>query len=91
MNETNWFPSDDEFDAMDIGGIIQKMDDYQDELLKIIFKHYSLNSLESRLFPYYKRIVDLEQYSNVCQMVRYLKDDVRREKSVKLIETLISV
>ena len=90
LNETNWFPSDYEFDTMDIEEIVYRVNDYQNELLKSIFKHYSLNPLESRLFPYYKRIVDLEQYPNVCQMVRYLKDGARREKAVRLVETLIS-
>lgn len=89
VNETNWFPDTNEFDAMSVPEILSKMDAEQAEELAVIFKHYTMNDLEKRLFPYYQRITNLFQYPNVCLMVEWLKDDTRWEKCAALIETLI--
>lgn len=89
VNETGWFPETNEFDEMPVPEILGRMDAEQAEKLAVIFKHYTMNDLEKRLFPYYKRIADLFQYPDVCLMVKWLKDDARREKCAALIEALI--
>lgn len=89
VNETNWFPENNEFDAMPVPEILSKMDAEQAEKLAVIFKHYTMNDLEKRLFPYYQRITNLFQYPDVCLMVEWLKDDTRRKKCAALIEALI--
>lgn len=89
VNETNWFPEEEEFDRMTISEILERMDREQQALLDIIFSQYSLNSLEQRLLPYYKKICGLFQYPNVCLMAKWLKDDARWKKAAELIEALL--
>ena len=88
LNETQWFPEEDEFDQMTVSEIAERIDKEQEELLSVIFRHYTLNELERYALPYYKGIVDLFQYPNVCMMVQLLKDDAHREKCAELIQTL---
>jgi len=88
LNETNWFPEEIEFDTMSVEAIVQKMDEEQRRRLNAIFRHYTLNKEEKFAFPYYKRIVDLFQYPNVCEMIKWLKEENRREKCAALIHAL---
>lgn len=89
LNETNWFPHEEDLDKMTVSEILEAMDAKQAENLNVIWRHYIMNDVEKRLFPYYKRIVDLFQYPDVCMMVNWLKDETRREKCVQLITALI--
>ncbi len=89
VNETNWFPSTEEFDKMDIPEILSAIDTKQSEVLGCILANYSLNPLEQKMLPYFKGISDLFQYPNVCQMIEWLKDDTRREKATQLIAGMI--
>lgn len=89
LNETNWFPEEDEFDSLTIEEILAKQDTEQAENLAVILRHYTLNGDEKYAFPYYKRIVDMFQYPDVCLMVEWLGSDARREKCAHLIEALI--
>lgn len=88
LNETNWFPEEDEFDSLSVPEIIARLDHEQEDNLAVIFKHYSLNDAEKYAFPYYKRIVDMFQYPDVCEMVEWLKNDARRGKCAELIRAL---
>ncbi len=90
LNETNWFPQKEEFDSMSVEEMLTCMTERQNELLEAIFRHYELNPIECEMFPYYKRIIDLEQYPNVCFLISVLKDEERRNKAVDLIEAMIS-
>ena len=65
------------------------MDAEQADTLSVILRHYAMNDAEKYAFPYYKRIVELFQYPNVCEMVKWLKEDVRKDKCVKLIQALV--
>ncbi len=87
-NETNWFPEEEEFDEMSVGEITHKIDSEQAELLPAIFENYTMNDLEKRLFPYYKRISDLFQWPNVCSFQKWLKEDARKAKCIALIRAL---
>ena len=89
LNETNWFPEEDEFDQMSVQEMIARMESAQAEALSVIFRHYTMNGAEHFAFPYYQRIVDLFQYPNVCAMVKWLKEDARREKCVGLIQAMM--
>ncbi len=89
VNETNWFPDTQEFDRMTVPEILEAMDRKQQALLDVIYRRYSLNELEKKLFPYYKRISDLFQYPDVCLMISWLKDAARKEKAAQLIRALI--
>lgn len=89
LNETNWFPEEEEFDALSIQDIISKQDSEQNEELSVILKHYTLNEDEKYAWPYYKRIADLFQYPNVCLMTEWLESDQRREKCAELIRAMI--
>lgn len=89
VNETNWFPETEQFDNRTVSEILEAMDREQNALLGVILSQYSLNPLEKRLLPYYKRITELFQYPNVCALIRWLKDDARREKAAALIRALI--
>lgn len=89
LNETNWFPEEAEFDSLSIFEIIAKQDSEQYDGLSVILQHYTLNSDEKYAFPYYKRIIDMFQYPNVCLMVEWLDNDSRRDKCAELIEALI--
>lgn len=89
LNETNWFPQKHEFDSMSVEKMLAYMTEKQNELLDAIFNHYRPNSLEWEMLPYYKRIIDLEQYPNVCILIDMLNDISRRDKAVDLIEAMI--
>ena len=65
------------------------MDTEQADTLSVILQHYALNDTEKFAFPYYKRIVDLFQYPDVCEMVKWLKDEARKDKCVELIQALV--
>ena len=88
-NETNWFPEEAEFDNMTIDEILRRIDTEQAELLKVIFENYTMDELETRLFPYYKRIADLFQWPIVCSFKKWLKEDLRKEKGIALIQALV--
>ena len=88
LNETNWFPEDEEFDALSVREIISKQDAEQAEKMSVILRHYTLNDLEQYVIPYYKRIVNIFQYPDVCSMIKWLNNDSRREKCACLIKAL---
>jgi len=90
VNETNWFPDTGEFDMLTVDEILQRIDGEQEILLAVIFENYTMNDLEKRLLPYYKRIADLFQWPNVCLMVKWLKDSSRKEKCISLIRALVN-
>ena len=89
LNETNWFPEEAEFDKMSVAEIVAEMDEKQADTLSVILRHYAMNEAEKFAFPYYKRIVDLFQYPDVCMMVKWLKDPDRKGKCVELIQVLM--
>ncbi len=89
INETNWFPEEKDFDALTIPGMLEQMDRSHAQESAPIYRHYTLNDLEKRLYPYFQQIVYLFQYPNACAMVAWLKNDARREKCAQLIEALI--
>lgn len=89
LNETNWFPDDAAIDAMTVPAILVRQDAAQNEALSVILRHYALNDDEKYAFPYYKRIVDLFQYPNVCSMVAWLHHDARREPCAAFIRALV--
>lgn len=89
LNETNWFPENEEFDSLTVEEILSKQDKEQEESLDVILKHYKLNAIEKYAIPYYKRIINLFQYPNVCSMVEWLDDIAKRDKCVQLIESLL--
>ncbi len=91
LNETNWFPDPDDFDRMDISEIPAQMRHTQNRLLRGILASYDLNPLELRLLPYYRQIVDLFQYPDVCLMNTWLRDPARREKAAALLRALLSL
>ncbi len=89
VNETNWFPDAGAFDMLTVPAILEKMEQEQTRALSVILRHYPLNALEQKQLPNYKGLVNLFQYPNVCQMVKWLRDDTRREKCVQLIQDLM--
>lgn len=89
LNETNGFPDEAEFDKLSVQEILTRMDTEQADTLSVILRHYAMNDAEKYAFPYYKRIVDLFQYPNVCEMVKWLKEDARKDKCVALIQALV--
>lgn len=89
LNETNGFPEEAEFDKLSVPDIVAHMDAEQADTLSVILRHYAMNDAEKYAFPYYKRIIDLFQYPNVCEMVKWLKEDVRKDKCVELIQALV--
>lgn len=89
LNETNWFPETDEFDSLSIAEIISRQDAEQENNLSVILRHYTLNDIERYAFPYYKRIVNLFQYPDVCSMTEWLNNERRRDKCAKLIQALV--
>ena len=88
VNETNYFPDEDEFDRLTVEQIVEKMATEQADMLSVICKHYTMNEVENFAFPLYQRIADLFQWPNVCSMVKWLKEDARRDKCVSLIRAL---
>lgn len=89
LNETNCFPEEKDFDELTVQRMIAKMNEDQSKAISVILKHYSLNDTEIHAMPYYKRLIDLFQYPNVCQMCEWLTDTKRKEKCAELIKTLI--
>ena len=49
-----------------------------------------VNIDEKQEIPYYKRIVSLFQYPNVCSMIEWLQSNIRRKKCVELIQKIVS-
>lgn len=88
VNETNCFPEEEEFDRLTVEQILEKMEKEQADMLSAILGHYTINEVENYAFPYYQRIADLFQWPNVCSMVKWLKEDARRDKCVSLIRAL---
>ena len=88
VNETNCFPEEEEFDRLTVEQILEKMEKEQADMLSAILGHYTINEVENYAFPYYQRIADLFQWPNVCSMVKWLKEDARRDKCVFLIRAL---
>jgi len=88
-NETNCFPDDAAFDALPVAELLKKQENEQEELLSVILRHYPLCDAERYALPYYRRIVELFQYPNVCAMECWLFDAARREKCAELIGALI--
>ena len=89
VNETNWFPENEDFDKLTVEEILVKQDTEQEESLKVILKHYKLNDIEKYAIRYYARITNLFQYPNVCLMVDWLDDETKRSKCAKLIEAMV--
>ena len=89
LNETNRFPEETEFDSLSVEEMIAKQDAEQEAELAVILRHYTLSDIEKYAFPYYKRIVTLFQYPNVCAMIEWLSSDARKAKCVGLIKTLV--
>lgn len=89
INETNWFPEEEEFDSLTITEILGIQELKEAESLAVILRNYTLNDVEKYAFPYYKRIVNMFQYPNVCLMVEWLNSDARREKCSQLIKALL--
>lgn len=89
LNETNWFPEEAEFDVLSVPEMIAKQDSEQADALSVILRHYTLNDDEQYALPYYKRIVNMFQYPDVCRMVEWLASDARREKCAALISALV--
>lgn len=91
VNETAWFPEDNEFDSMPVSEIIESMENKQASLMEAIFRHYSLNCAEEYAFPCYKGIVRLFQYPNVCAMRKWLSEAERCNKCAELICELMKI
>lgn len=89
LNETDSYQDQNRFDALTVQELIARNDAEQRKLLDIIFEHYTMNDLEKRLFPYYKRIVDMFQHPNARAMGGWLKDETRRDKCVELIRAFL--
>lgn len=89
LNETNWFPEEAEFDSLSVEEIIANQDAEQEAEIAVIFRHYALSDIEKYAFPYYKRIVDMFQYPNVCAMIFWLNCDTRKDKCAALIKALV--
>lgn len=89
LNETNWFPEEAEFDTLSVPEILSKQDSEQNDALSVILRHYTLNDDEKYALPYYKRIVDMFQYPDVCLMTEWLDNDTRRGKCAELITALM--
>lgn len=89
LNETNWFPEEAEFDSLSVSEIIAKQDSEQAKAISVIIKYYTLNDDEKYALPYYKRIVDMFQYPNLCSMVEWLNSDTRKDKCAELITAMI--
>ena len=88
-NETNCFPEEEDLDVLTPDQILGKMASGQEELLSVIFKHYTMDPSERYALPLYQRIADLFQWPNVCSMVKWLKEDARREKCAALIRAMV--
>ena len=89
VNETNCFPEEEEFDRLTVEQIIDKMTNEQADMLSVIFKHYTMNGVEIFAFPLYQRIADMFQWPNVCSMLKWLKQDARKDKCATLIQALV--
>ncbi len=89
VNETNWFPTSEEFDSMTVPEILDSIPIRQAETMEVILANYRLNDAERHFMPFYRGICDLFQYPNVCMMMDWLKHPDRREKTVQLIEGLL--
>ena len=89
VNETNCFPEEEEFDRLTVEQMVEQMETQQADMLSVIFKHYTMNDIEKFAFPMYQRIADLFQWPNVCSMVKWLKEEARRDKCIALIHALV--
>lgn len=69
--------------------LVERMEAEQMDLLAVIFGHYTMNETERAVLPHYQRITDLFQWPNVCAMIKWLKEDARREKCAELIRILV--
>lgn len=89
LNETNWFPEEEDFEALSLSELLSKLETKQAEALSVILRHYTLNEDEAYALPYYRGIVNLFQYPNVCLMIKWLNSDCHRDKCIQFMEALI--
>ena len=87
--ECNHFPTDAQLDICPADALLAQMDAAVDADLAVILRHYNLNDAERYALPYYRRIVALFQYPNVCDMVRWLAQEERRAACAALIGALV--
>ncbi len=87
--ETNWFPETEDLDRDPIPRILHNIRKIQQSRLEVILANYALNGLEKQLFPYYRQLILLFQYPNVCNMITWLQDPCRREKAAKLLQAIL--
>ncbi len=90
LNETNCFPNETKFDTLTIPELLSVMEREHREEMAVILMHYTLNDLEKQMYPYFRQLVELFQYPDVCSMVKWLSEDSRREKCANLIMALMA-
>ncbi len=85
LNETNYQFNENDLIKLDEVDLLLKMISWQDEMVEVILKNYSLNDVEKEVYENFRNIILISQYPNVCSYKYYLKNDQYKDKIIKLI------
>lgn len=88
LNECMYYMEENDIKDHSPDYIYQKMNQMQEEMMSEVLQNYSLNKLERKCIPFYKRVIDISFYPNVMLMIRFLEVPEQQEKVLKLIRLL---
>ncbi|MDA3731872.1 phosphotransferase [Niameybacter massiliensis] len=91
LNETMYYLEKVDFDTLTVQKIFSKMEQEQEKMLSEILKCYQLNSLEHTAWRYYKKIIYMSFYPNVCLWNSMLLKHQHVDKVLKLINIILEM
>ena len=67
------------------------MNQIQGRLLNVIFRNYTLNDIEKKVFEDYKRVVDMSFYPNVMLLIELIQNIKYVDKVIQLINLICEI
>lgn len=89
LSETNKWLEESDFNKYSPQELLDEMINYQNNLMNIILKSYTLNNIEKQVFENYRNIILLAQYPSVCLYIDLL-DGKYKDKVLELINLIVN-
>lgn len=90
LSETNRSFDEEDLKQYSADDIYKSMLVWQNEQLEEIFRFYTLNEAERGAFEWYRNLVLISQYPNVCSFIFGLKNEAYKVKTLELIRLIIA-
>lgn len=81
----------EDFEELCAKDIFSKMNQIQGRLLNVIFRNYTLNDIEKKVFEDYKRVVDMSFYPNVMLLIELIQNRKYVDKVIQLINLICEI